>query len=784
MSDKTLPCWSYPPNWASGILEALEWKSSVATSPKGAEQRRMLRLSPRRFMEFQVVGIGPGRSNLDLAVWAAGGTDWNVPLWWDYARLTAEAAASATAIFMNTAYSEFEAGGLAFVQGPDYETFDVVEIVSVAADRLNIAAPGTTRTWKAGTRVYPMRQAQLTDQPQLTRHNDNVATYQMAWMTTEKNVFQAVAPTETYLGYKVYRTAPNETGALTVQWSRMLAETDNGSAIPYRVDTARYGFARQQHEFFMHGRQGHLDFRKLLYWLRGRVRPAWVPTFSIDMRLVSAVSSLATTLTIVKVGVAAYVHFDTDPDHPEYAYPGRRHIMIHLRDGTSVFALMNDAVDNVDGTETITLSAPVGVAIDPEDILRISFIALMRLDQDRVEINHLTDAAGVSKAVATWVSTPENRQADAWSVDDWQGVMTADTCTLCDPPISSRNDDAFYTGGYNPVSHEIWTTSQLDAEPFNQVGYRFSIGSLTPLGAIVADNPDTTFDYADLMFCREDFLIDEVGEAMWTWGQLVEGATTKHCILKFDITTAECLHAITPTGTGVSSGWRLFIHPETSDLWQVRMSGGTTMYFSVIDKDTLQVAEAYSVTVTHSFFSVEMDSLGNIWYIKNASGSAGREVWVFDTTTHTAAKVFDNTVDSYILVPARARACMYLVNNLLADGMVEFDDATQSDIRTLAQPQFEGTENCKYDSVNDVMWGLSTAGDGEFTGIDLADGSVWGTWSPGDTVVLNLTNSFRPPASGISNALYAQDEGYRDPAETVYGYAMVKVPICNIVRGG
>lgn len=793
MSDKTLPCWSYPPNWADGVLEALEWKSSVAISPKGAEQRRMLRLSPRRTIEFQVVGIGNGRSNVDLAVWSAGGTDWNMPLWWDYARLTAAASGSATTLFMDTTYSEFEAGGLAFVQGPDHETFDVVEIVSVAADRLNLVAPGTSRAWAAGTRVYPMRQAQLTDQPSLTRHNDNVATYSVSWVTTEKNVYQAVAPTETYLGYKVYREAPNETGALSVQWSRMLVTADNGFGLPYRVDTANYGFARQQHEFFINGRQEHVDFRKLLYWLRGRVRPVWVPTFSIDMRLTAPVTSLSSSLTIEKVGVAAYVHFGIDPDHPEYQYPGRRHIMLHLRDGSAVFAIMNNAVDNIDGTETITLSAPVGVNIDPADIKRVSFIALMRLDQDRVEINHLTDAAGVAQSVVSWVSTPENRQADAWSVPDWEGVMTADTCTLCEPPIAKPNDDLLYEGGYNPMANEIWTTSQGDFEPYNQVGYRYTAGSLEPLGAIEMENPDVTFEWVDLIFCREGYIPDEGRQVMWTFGQFkMPGTfTLKHCILKYDALTGECLHAITPTGTGIhgsSVNWILLLSPTDNQLWLVSPSSGS-YYFHKIDPDTLQPTASYSVASMAAWSWPIMDSAGNIWWIRNGVGAVGRELWRFNTTTNTAAKMFDWPGSLYMLMRVPNHETIVVINNIIADGMTEIDATGALTGRVLPQPPYTGSSNIRYDATNDVMWGLTWGGtDGTLTGIDMTDGSTWGTFNPRTpkdfTNINSLTNSFRPPMPGISNALYFQTEGYRDEAETIYGYDMVKVPICNVVRGG
>lgn len=800
MADLTLPCWSFPPNWAGGVLEALEWRSSVATSPKGVEQRRMLRLSPRRVVEFQVLGIGAERSTVDLATWAAGGSDFNLPLWWDYARLTAGASASATVLMMDTTYSEFEAGGLAFVQGPDAETFDVVEIVSVAADRLNLVAPGTTRPWVAGTRVFPMRQARFVEQPQATRHSDKVATYQCSFLIAEKNVYQAVAPTETYLGYRVYREAPNETGTLTVQWSRMLEQTDNGTAIPYRVDTARYGIAQQQHEFFINGRAEHRDFRRLLYWLRGRVRPVWVPTFSIDMRLLSAASSGATTLTIEKVGVAAYVNFGVDPDHPEYAYPGRRHIMLQMRDESAVFALLTNAVDNGDGTETITLSAPLGVAVSPAAIKRISFIALMRLNQDRVEINHASDQAGVSQSVVTFVTTPENRQADSWTVEAWEGIMTSETCTLCEAPryIRPPVDDINLSMDFSILdssNSQVWTLANLtdDSYGWQNCGYRYWAGSLEFVGPILWTNPQFVFDWVSDVY---GYVFDNARNVAWMWGQVRLPTTAqKRAIFKVDLDTGTCISAFMPVGTGVPTVvnlFHLFIHPVTGDLWLLTQSG-TNYYAHILDPTTHQPTGSWGTTGGVNFnFNVVMDAAGNFFFIRNAAFNSveGRQIWKFDTGTKTWSNPYTHPINNpYILTYDSRRNRIYVCNNIVADGMDEFDPVTLTATgHNIPMPAFDGAYNLHYDAVNDVFWGLSWGGEfgsgGGFDGV-MPSGEPYGHYYfpgfPGNGSG-SLTDCFNVPIAGMPNAFYGQVAQYFDVAETDYGQSLVKIPMCNVVR--
>lgn len=54
--------WAWPPNWADGVEERLEWLTDVLTSRSGMEQRRALRVAPRRSFEASFVvtdGIPP-----------------------------------------------------------------------------------------------------------------------------------------------------------------------------------------------------------------------------------------------------------------------------------------------------------------------------------------------------------------------------------------------------------------------------------------------------------------------------------------------------------------------------------------------------------------------------------------------------------------------------------------------------------------------------------------------------------------------------------------------------
>src|SRR3546814_9546243 len=77
------PVWSIRPNWREGVLERLEWLTDVLSSTIGVEQRRALRVSPRRYIEITVNPTGNERSFLDLVLHKMGSDKWLFPLWWD-----------------------------------------------------------------------------------------------------------------------------------------------------------------------------------------------------------------------------------------------------------------------------------------------------------------------------------------------------------------------------------------------------------------------------------------------------------------------------------------------------------------------------------------------------------------------------------------------------------------------------------------------------------------------------------------------------------------------------
>jgi hypothetical protein len=118
--------------------------------------------------------------------------------------------------------------------------------------------------------------------------------------------------------------------------------------------------------------------RQLLYALRGRQRSFWMPTYREDFVLTDPVGSTSTTLLMEQVGYERYI--DTSEPLGDIA--------IYLLDGSVFFREVTDVQPGVGDTEQFTIDSSLGVAVDPTDILRISYLVRSRLDSDSVSIIH------------------------------------------------------------------------------------------------------------------------------------------------------------------------------------------------------------------------------------------------------------------------------------------------------------------------------------------------------------------------------------------------------------
>lgn len=389
-ADNELPVWTIRPNWRNGILERLEWLTDVLGSTYGTEQRRALRLSPRRTFEMTFNPFNEARSYFDLWLHRMGSEEFMVPLFHDRGRITAAVTVGQGAIPVDTTFREFLAGGMAVIIGDDPFAFDVLEITAVADDELTVEAAGVTHGWPEGTAVYPLRRTRISQESLFAAITNRVGEAVLQFDLNQANdIPDEGAWALSYLGVPILLDKPNRRERMDFTYIRNSMILDNEQGLRALLDDAGRAFTMQTYLRQMRGRAEHWAFRQMLYRLRGQQAPIWLPTFNQDFELSRSRLAADTYLDIKKIGYA-YTGGVVD---------GREHILIN---GATPLAGVISGVGAAPTTaeERLTLSGALGQALAAG--VTGSFLEIVRLNQDSVEINHLTDTDGMAECNLTF----------------------------------------------------------------------------------------------------------------------------------------------------------------------------------------------------------------------------------------------------------------------------------------------------------------------------------------------------------------------------------------------
>lgn len=397
--DADLPHWPFRPNWATELTETLDWKTRVLDSKSGAEQRMALRLSPRRIIEYEVMRHGSERTYLELLLHRFGASDLMLPLWHDAGRLAAEITSGATALPLDTTYREFEVGGYAWIQGADAFKGERVLVEAITDDGLTIAVPGVFEDWSANTKIFPMRRARLTDQPDLDRKTSRVMSGSIRFELCRTNDWAGEYIFTLYRGNPVLTLRPEEGEDMTHGRDRRVELLDNDTGKRAFADVADRAFATQEYRWWLYGREAHASHRDLLYALQGRYKAIWVPTYNDDLFIAENIALAATQITVRQAGYTVL----------GAVLPGKRDIRIELKNGTVYHRRITGLGDTVAGYDTLLLDSAIPAAVAASAVLRISFMDIYRLNQDVIEIAHLTDTDGSATSTAAFRAFSDTR---------------------------------------------------------------------------------------------------------------------------------------------------------------------------------------------------------------------------------------------------------------------------------------------------------------------------------------------------------------------------------------
>ncbi len=386
------PVWSFPPNWDSGVLERLEWKTDVLSSETGHEQRVSRRLTPRRSFEASFLIQKENRQYLNSLLTVYGAYPFLIPVWHSVTHLTEPAELGDDTIYLDTEFREYEVGDLIIIRGRSFDDWEVNQVEEITPTSLKLIST-LESGWRAGTRVYPARLSRIDPRISNVKRTDQFISMSTLFTVVQKNPYSSGAgDLPIYRSSPVLNFRPDESEDLTHEYERLIAVADNDLGIPDVYDATNLMFQNTAFRWAFKGREKHQQLRQLLYSLRGRAGTVWVPTFMDDFTVVADIAGASTTIDVANVGYSRL----------EALKEGRKDIRIELYDGTAYYRRIDSAEEISSTVDRLTISSALPGAVAKIAIRSVSFVMRCRLNQDSIEINHSADTDGLTICAVTW----------------------------------------------------------------------------------------------------------------------------------------------------------------------------------------------------------------------------------------------------------------------------------------------------------------------------------------------------------------------------------------------
>jgi hypothetical protein len=378
-------CWTLSPDWQTPVRERLGFLTDVLPTWTGTEQRRALRIAPRRVFQFATLASQAEKRYIENTLFAWSALEWELPIFPDGQRLAAPIAIGDTLIACDTVNRDFIANGFAVVI-QDALNFEIFQLSTLTSTQLNLGIVAAA-AWPVGSRLYPLRRARLLSYPKLSHNSQETFSVSIDFTVDEPCDWPAASGLPTYRTLPVLEDSPDVSAPPAGDHTREANIIDSVTGAIDVDDTAMIGFPGMVHDWYLKGRTARAAFRSLLYLLKGRLGMMWIPTYNADLLLLSPLTSIATTMTVQAAGLPTLA-----------VVQNRRDIRIELLSGAVYYRRITAAAAGAPGQEVASLDSALGVAVAVAQVRRISFMTVSRLDADEIEIQHFTMSDGLASS--------------------------------------------------------------------------------------------------------------------------------------------------------------------------------------------------------------------------------------------------------------------------------------------------------------------------------------------------------------------------------------------------
>lgn len=391
--------WTAAVDWSSMVLERIEFLTDVLEMQYGREQRRRLRIGPRKTYEFDFILYDQGRRIMENSMLGWGLRPFILPCWPEGQDVPVQLIAGTETIPMSTKGRSIYPGSLVMIlKGP--EKYEMGEVESLTDSSVTLKGP-LEYEWPAGARVYPAISATLEEGIKLDRITDNITVGTAVLRSIESvdlwNV-DDVPELETYLDLPLLTVRPNESSDPVTGYERVMTLVESQTGRDFIDDISDLARITQTHAWLVQGEEEINKLKHLLYYLKGKLSRIWVPTFRSDLETVGNIEADSTQLTVFPVG---FVDFALGRE-------GRKHLRIETSEGVYYREITGALA--VDEGERLFFNDPLPET-PKSQIVCISYMMCARLQSDSVEIawhyENVLEVSATFKAVENWDAEEE-----------------------------------------------------------------------------------------------------------------------------------------------------------------------------------------------------------------------------------------------------------------------------------------------------------------------------------------------------------------------------------------
>lgn len=383
------PLLDFRVNWDSSYRISYEFKTDMVVSRSGREQRRGLRETPRKSLEYRSLLTGDELRRFNRLMSSQHGRSID----------TFEATRSAVTVAPLAA--GVQTATLAdvptwLVAGTNVALVDrgraiSATVLEVDDNTVTFVAPVGTN-WPVGTKIHPRLTGYLAQQIRVPHTTNTTATATIRFDVdpASEPVGPATAAPDVFNGQELLLIKPNWISDINWTYEHETEVVDYGRGRTARFLPIEFETRMFEASYLARSRAEVQSLTDFFTRMLGQVGEFYMPTWNADLSPRATAFSGANTIRLI--GSSILQTYENDRVH--------RAITIMMRDGRRLFRKVVDmyGVTDATGSDTVFLVDSIWpFQIKPEDVLMICWLPRWRSATDTLTIEWITDNVAQTK---------------------------------------------------------------------------------------------------------------------------------------------------------------------------------------------------------------------------------------------------------------------------------------------------------------------------------------------------------------------------------------------------